>query len=162
MAGHLQLWTGTQIQNHENSLHVAESVQTCSFFQILSWNSASQPPLFLPSSCSTCLSQLWHIEKILEHHFWTRDTLKKVMVSLPASLKPSSGEWQAVILLWSVGWISDISLQIKNIRHSGWLPKYSSSVLIPPCKSWNLVVEQCQMTDLRCRTILLAWTLVSH
>ena len=52
---------------------------------------------------------------------------------------------------------------MKNIRQSGLLPKYSSShVLILPCKPQILVSELCQMTDLRCRTILLALTLVSH
>ena len=89
----------------------------------------------------------FHILKIPEHSFWTRDTLKKVTDSLSASLlKPSAGEWQALILLWSVGWISDISLQIKNIRQSGRLPKYSSSVLIPqwPCNLWNLVADSMQ------------------
>ena len=41
-----------------------------------------------------------------------------------------------------------------NIRQSGQLQKYSSfSVLVPPCKSRNLVLELCQVRDLRGRTI---------
>ena len=72
---------------------------------------------------------------------------------------PSSGS--AVFVLWSVALISDMITQMKNIRQSGRLPKYSSSnVLITPCESRNHVVERCQMTDLRCRTILHARTLV--
>ena len=52
---------------------------------------------------------------------------------------------------------------MKNIRQSGLLPKYSSwSVFIPPCELQNLVAERCQMTNLRCRTILPAQTLVSQ
>ena len=35
----------------------SSTLQACSFFRILSRNSASQPPHFLPSSCSTCLSK---------------------------------------------------------------------------------------------------------
>ena len=55
------------------------------------------------------------------------------------------------------------TLQMINIRLSGWLPKFwSSSVLIPPCESRNLDAELCKMTDLRCIMILLARTLVSH
>ena len=45
----------------------SSTLQACSFFQILSWNSASQPPLFLPSSCSTCLSKHlthWKFQRI--------------------------------------------------------------------------------------------------
>ena len=52
---------------------------------------------------------------------------------------------------------------MKNVRQSGRQPKCSSwSVFIPPCELRNLVAERCQMTNLRCRSILPAQTLVSQ
>ena len=52
---------------------------------------------------------------------------------------------------------------MKNIGQSGRQPKYSSwSVVIPPCELRNLVAERCRITNLRCRTILPAQTLLSQ
>ena len=65
-------------------------------------------------------------------------------------------------LMWYVGLISDmITANRQSTRTARQrLPKYStSSVLVPPCKSLNLLAELCGMTELRCRMILsiLAW-----
>ena len=82
--------------------------------------------------------------------------------SRTAPPKLSSEKWRAVILLWSVGFISMKNITSMQTLQSGRLPKYSSSsVLISPWYSRKPFVERCQMTDLRCRRILPALTLVS-
>ena len=54
-------------------------LQACSFFRILSWNSASQPPLFSSIILFHMFVQAFDTLKIPEHRFGTRDTLKKVI-----------------------------------------------------------------------------------
>ena len=48
-------------------------LQACSFFRLLSWNSAFQPPCLLPSSCSKCLSKHWHTEN-------SRESLQRIVL----------------------------------------------------------------------------------
>ena len=61
-AGHLWKRTGCRIRNPQNSLHAAGMLILYEL-GILSWNSVSRPPLFLPPYCSTSLSKRLTLRK---------------------------------------------------------------------------------------------------
>ena len=90
-------------QRNQKPLKISPQCRHAHSFRILSWNSASTPPLFLPSSCSTCLftylthwkfqciasepeifRQIWFVWAVHKHFRWVLRS--KLMTSLIISL----------------------------------------------------------------------------
>ena len=117
---------------------MSSTLEACSFFRILSWNSASQPPRFLPSSCSTFCPSIWRIEN-------SRTSLWNPRYSEKGDLPERFFSCYATNLNVQNSWSNSVSTyywQFSTGNHFMWsnwqILNSSNSDCFPLCPPWSI------------------------